>query len=207
MYLCFILYLNYLQNLNTYVLLSIKSCFFGARTARVFSFLEILAKPSWILTFSSCSCKEESRADHRGHVGLYGLTAISELKRTIILSALSALASASVSRTMFIHPNRFPFHRFSVICWTVWFAFSPADFLESCDSREHVTIALCAGKEKIWAHNAHISHIAPCKIFIRDVRFHQVFSCYLCRWPPLPLGLEYVLLTEEHMTGTAWKFL
>lgn len=115
-------YLNYLQNLNTYVLLSIKSFFFfGARTTRVFffSFLEILAKPSCILTFSSCGCKEESRADHRGHVGLCGLSAISELKRTIILCALSAQASASVSRTMFIHPKRIPFHQFSVIWWTV----------------------------------------------------------------------------------------
>lgn len=140
MYLCFIFYLNCLQNLNTYVLLSIKSIFFGARTACVFpvSFLEILAEPSWFLTFSSCSCKEESRADHRGRVGL---SAISELKRTIILSALSAQASASVSRTMFIHPSGFSFHRFSVIWWAVWFAFSPADFLESCDSPEHVTAA------------------------------------------------------------------
>lgn len=143
MYLCFIFYLNYLQNLNTYVLLSIKSIFFGARTARVFlvSFLEILAEPSWFLTFSSCSCKEESRADHRGHVGLCGLGAISELKRTIILNALSAQASASVSRTMFIHPSGLSFHRFSVIWWTVWFAFSPANFLESCDTPEHVTAA------------------------------------------------------------------
>lgn len=119
MYLCFIFYLNYLLNLNTYVLLSIKSIFlFWRQTCTLFSFLEILAKPSWFLTFSTRSCKAESRADHRGHVGLCGLSAISELKRTIILSAR---ASASVSRTMFIHPNRFPFHRFSVICWTVWF--------------------------------------------------------------------------------------
>lgn len=62
--------------------------------------------------------KEESRADHRGHIGLCGLSAISALWRTIILSALSALASASVSRTMLIHPRWIPFHRSSVVWWT-----------------------------------------------------------------------------------------
>lgn len=51
-----------------------------------------------------------SHVDHRGHVGL---SAISELKRTIILAALSAPASASVSRTLLIHPNGFPFHQYS----------------------------------------------------------------------------------------------
>lgn len=109
-------YLNYLQNLNTYILLLIKSIFSESDLhVCSFSFLEILVEPSCILTFSSDGCKEESRADHRGHVGLCGLSAISELKRTIILAALTALASASVSRTMLIHPNRIPFHQFSEI--------------------------------------------------------------------------------------------
>lgn len=111
---------NYLQNLNTYVLLSIKKVFFWSQncTCFLFSFLEILAKPSWILTFSSC--KEESRADHRGHVGLCGLSAISELKRTIILSALSlhGLLPRSAGPCSFIQTGS-PFHRFPVICWTV----------------------------------------------------------------------------------------
>lgn len=106
--------------------------------------------------------KEESRADHRGQAGLCGLSAISELKRTIILTTLPAQASASVSRNMFIHPNWFPFRQFSVICWTVSFAFAPADFLE----RSMWQLECWFFKQGKWILSACISHIALHRLYV-----------------------------------------
>lgn len=111
-------YINCLQNPNTYVLLSIKKYFLSWNQKYTcvlfcFSFLEILA--SCILTFSSCGCKRGITCRSQGsYWPLWPQCHLGSVENNNPRHSLSARASASVSRTMFIHPHWIPFHRSSV---------------------------------------------------------------------------------------------
>ena len=126
-----------------YVLLSIKTepCFLGAG-ARVFWFLEILAKPSSFLTFSSCGCKRGVTCGSQGsRWPLWPRSHLWAGENNNPERSLHEDLPPSAGTCSFIHTG-WLFTDFPPICWIVTLAFSAGRTV-------NIYFTLCSAKTEL----------------------------------------------------------